>query len=112
MSGSLSVAVAIGCAGVTAGDDQSLSLCAGLIEKCIKGTDLVGLKIGFAVTVTDTDNGRDVLLNGVLQGIKSAVLGIHEHDAGARGDGPSPLNVEVGFIHVSGDHAGIARTGD
>jgi hypothetical protein len=69
-------------------------------------------EVGFAVSVAGADDGRDLLIDGVLDGVEGAevvaVAGIDEVDLRAPGDGAGVLEIEVGlgFVTVGVDLGG------
>ena len=101
-------AVAVGGAVVASGGNYGLALGRSLLEV---GVELVvtGLtQNGFTFAVAGRDDGSDLLVDSVLEGVGdtvvSAVAHVDEVDLSALGDGAGVLQVEIGlgFIAVGG----------
>jgi len=104
--------VAVGGTAIAGGGDDGLALGGCLFEGRVE-FGVAGLaEVGFAVSVAGADDGRDLLIDGVLDGVEGAevvvVAGVDEVDLRALGDGAGVLEIEVGlgFIAVGVDLGG------
>src|ERR1035441_4259733 len=66
---------------------------------------------GFAEAVADTEYGGEILVDGILHGVRN-VVGV-DIDQGRLGSGgASPLKIEIGFTEIAFDGSGIFGVGD
>ncbi len=86
--------------------DYGFSLRGGLLQGAVQGV-VVGLAdVHLAIAIAGTDNRRQVLINGIHQGIERAVVriisGVDKIDGGAGRHGAGVFQVEIGFCLVAG----------
>ena len=100
----------VGAAGIAGRIDPSYALRISLPRQRLHGEHVRACGEGFAEAVAGAEHGREVLIDGVLHGVRD-VGGVNIEKGGLGSGAAGPLKIEIGFSEVAFHGSGIFGVG-
>jgi len=81
-----------------------------LARQRLQGEHVRAQREGFTEAVADAEHGGEILVDGVLHGVRD-VVGVDVDEGRVGSGGASPLKIEIGFAEVAFHSSGILGIG-